>query len=136
MNKQERKIFERIKGVKSPLVGWKRKPSPKSTNRYTGWLGEMDQSFVNKNYAVLVRTIETEEYGPVMHAAIRNLPGTDIPWAEKQRIKNELFGEEREAIEFFPKASELVDEANMYHIWVFPEGVQLAFGLKEKGERQ
>ena len=35
-----------------------------------------------------------------------------------QRIKNEIFGEEIEAIQFFPKESELIDEANLYWLWV------------------
>ncbi|MGR9527665.1 DUF7694 domain-containing protein (plasmid) [Priestia megaterium] len=48
---------------------------------------------------------------------------------EKQRIKNEIFGEEYTAIEVFPKESELVDEANMYHLWVLPKGMNLPFGI-------
>ncbi|WP_446494086.1 DUF7694 domain-containing protein [Enterococcus gallinarum] len=32
-------------------------------------------------------------------------------------------------MECFPKESELVDEANMNHLWVFPPGIGLLFGL-------
>ena len=39
-------------------------------------------------------------------------------WQDMFRIKNEIFGEEVEAIQFFPKKSELVDEANMYWFWI------------------
>lgn len=38
-------------------------------------------------------------------------------WQDMQRIKNEIFGEETEAIQFLPKQSKLVDEANLY--WFF-----------------
>lgn len=38
-------------------------------------------------------------------------------WSDVFRIKNELFGDETEAIQFFPKKSELVDSANIY--WFF-----------------
>lgn len=38
-------------------------------------------------------------------------------WHEIQNIKNEVIGEEQQAIQVFPKASELVDVANMY--WLF-----------------
>lgn len=39
-------------------------------------------------------------------------------WQDMYRIKNEIFGEEVEAIQFFPKKSELVDDANLYWFWI------------------
>ena len=108
---------------------WKQELSPKARGVGSGWFGELDRAYQNGKYAVMVRTIDTP-FGKVDHACIRNVPNTDIPWAEKQKIKNELFGGERVAVEVFPKESELVVEANMYHIWVFPEGYSLPFGLK------
>lgn len=41
-------------------------------------------------------------------------------WREMQRIKNELVGEEVEAVEVFPAESRLVDTSNQYHLWCFP----------------
>jgi hypothetical protein len=35
-----------------------------------------------------------------------------------QRIKNEICGEDVEAIQFFPRESKLVDVANLYWLWV------------------
>lgn len=49
-------------------------------------------------------------------------------WRHFQRIKNELAGEEREAVELFPAESRLVDEANQYHLWVLPEGERIPVG--------
>ena len=101
--------------------GWIRMPAPNSQGaKFTGWLKEMNEAYKDEKniYAVMARTIDTE-YGQIKHAAIRNIESTDISWSEKQRIKNELFGEEVQAIEFFPKQSDLVDEANMYHLWIF-----------------
>lgn len=89
----------------------------------------MDRAFTNTRYSVMIRTVDTT-WGKVEHACIRNVMSTDIPWAEKQQIKNELFGPECLAIEVFPPESELVDAANMYHIWVFPMDRKLPFGLK------
>ena len=109
---------------------WQRVPAPNTVGaKVHGWVREMNEAYkdINGQYAVLVRTIDTK-LGKVKHAAIRNIDSTDIPWNEKQRIKNELFGEEKQAIEFFPKQSELIDEANMYHIWVFEEK-ELCFGI-------
>lgn len=54
-------------------------------------------------------------------------------WRHFQRIKNELAGAEREALEIYPKESQLVDEANTYHLWVLAEADVNPFGFK--GER-
>lgn len=51
-------------------------------------------------------------------------------WRHFQRIKNELCGPEREGIELYPAESRLVDSANQYHLWVFPEGFILPVGFK------
>lgn len=132
MDKKTRKIFDRTKGMNSPLPkNWRQGPSPKSSNHCHGWVAEMDRGYTDSEYAVLVRTVESEKYGPVLHAAIRNVLNNDIPWRDKQRIKNDLFGEERIAIEFFPKTSDLIDEAGMYHLWVFPPQTEMPFGIHE-----
>ena len=55
--------------------------------------------------------------------------GTDVPWTDKQAIKDQLVGEHREAIEIFPATSRLIDAANHYHLWVMPEGAQVPFGF-------
>jgi hypothetical protein len=55
-------------------------------------------------------------------------------WRHFQRIKNELAGEEREALEIYPKESELVDEANSYHLWVLASTDRMPFGFH--GERK
>lgn len=119
--------------MKTMPKSWIGKPSPVSLHmRERGWLSEVSKVYVDedKQYSVLIRNIETE-WGIVQHAAIRNAPNTDIPWAEKQRIKNELFGAETVAVEVFPAMSELVDEANMYHLWVLPDGMKLPFSLMD-----
>ena len=51
------------------------------------------------------------------------------------QIKNELFGENRFAIEVFPKAKNLVDVCDVYHLWVFDKKLDLPFGIA-KGEYQ
>ena len=111
---------------------WTLKPSPNEKNRGNGWLHDMTTVFVDKdkNYCVMIREFNCE-WGNVEHACIRNKENTDISWAEKQRIKNEIFGKEAVAIEIFPKESELVDEANMYHLWVLNDkNIKIPFTLK------
>lgn len=126
MNRAERRRLKRD----NKIIGWIEHPSPKQLGRGNGWFGELDRVYRQGNeYVVMVRDVETE-WGAIQHACLRNANNTDIPWSEKQRIKNEIFGQEATAIEVFPKESELVDEANMYHIWVLPDDFKLPFGLK------
>lgn len=39
-------------------------------------------------------------------------------WSDLFKIKNEIFGEEIEAINFFPRVSELTDDANLYWFYI------------------
>lgn len=56
--------------------------------------------------------------------------GKDISWSEKQRIKEDFFPG-RWAQEQFPPKSDLVDDANMYHLYVSPDNVRPRFGLHD-----
>lgn len=93
-----------------------------------GWTREMHTAYRNGAYAVLVRTVETA-WGRIEHASIHTLTGGDIPWRDKQRIKNELFGAPRVALEVFPAQDALVDAADAYHLWILPEGFDLPFTI-------
>ena len=53
-------------------------------------------------------------------------------WRDMQRIKNELCGPERVAVEVFPPMSQLMDTSNQFHLWVYPEGYELNFGYKRR----
>lgn len=84
----------------------------------------------NNKYSIQFYHHQTD-WGFVTRLVVRRhdeKPG--ISWADKQRIKNELVGCDRTAIEVFPPESELVDNAHLYHLWVLPEGFKLPFGLK------
>ena len=114
------------------IKGWIHKSTPRSqsTGAGDGWGREISEVLVDEAliYCVMIRNIETE-WGTVEHAIIRNAESTDICWSEKQRLKNEIFGHEAVAIEIFPKMSELVDSANMYHLWVMPDGFVIPFSI-------
>lgn len=111
---------------------WIRELSPADREYGDGWCRQLDRCFrKERKYVVMTRQIETE-WGLVTHATIRNRDNTDIPWMEKQKIKNELFGRESVAIEVFPVESRLINQANSYHLWVLPEAFSLPFGIHEK----
>lgn len=95
---------------------------------WAAWGRELP-SWRNDLYSVMRYERDTE-IGVVTHLVIRNQDGgRDLPWADVQRIKNELAGTERTAVQVFPPVSELVDQANMYHLWVLPEGQLMPFTL-------
>ncbi len=48
-------------------------------------------------------------------------------WNAFQRIKNELCGEDSVAVEVYPRQNNLIDEANMYWLWVYPSSVECPF---------
>ena len=52
-------------------------------------------------------------------------------WRDLLWIKNQLAGDECEAIEVFPAMSRLVDTSNQYHLWVLPPDYRLAVGFEE-----
>lgn len=104
-----------------------------------GWQGDMDRCWIDneKNICVCSRMIRTK-FGNVEHVTITRGMGTcdgsgEVSWSEKMRIKNELFGENRFAIEVFPKQKNLVDVMDVYHLWVFDKKLEMPFGIA-KGE--
>jgi hypothetical protein len=104
-----------------------------------GWQGDMDRCWIDneKNLCVCSRLIRTK-FGNVEHVTITRGMGTsdgsgEVSWPEKMQIKNELFGENRFAIEVYPKQKNLVDVCDVYHLWVFDKKLDMPFGIG-KGE--
>lgn len=93
------------------------------------WSTQMDRYWESSDgYTVSSRQIRTP-LGTVEHLAIERIGGGDIPWAVKQEIKDELFGSRAVAIEVYPAKKNLVDVADIYHLWVLPKDylLRLAF---------
>lgn len=88
-----------------------------------GWLGEVDHVRRNKVFSVLIRDV-----GTAIHLGVSSLSGERPTWWEMQRIKNDIGGPDATAVEVYPPQGEVVDDADMYHIWIVPP---LAFTLHE-----
>lgn len=85
--------------------------------------------YKNDTYQVIKEPHDTSP----THLSIKRLDKESIhDWRDLQQIKNELCGEECEAVEIYPAESRLVDAANQYHLWVFPEGFRIPFGYQER----
>lgn len=107
------------------------------TGIYKGnWMPEMDRCWIDyeRKYQVLSRLVNTT-IGPVEHVTIMRINHSNplragkLGWAEKQMIKNELFGEDRIAIEVYPRQDMLVDVCDVYHLWVFEKNFYLPYGI-------
>ena len=126
---------------------WIKAVTPKQLNELTGvykgqWMPEMDRCWIREEDQVMVcsRLLRTK-WGNVEHVTItRGLKdniltidgSSGFTWAEKQQIKNELFGDNRDAVEVYPKESKLVDTADVYHLWVFDKKFEMPFGIHPK----
>ena len=124
-------------------MGWIKCISPKMLNDnfdvYHGqWMPEMDRSWIREEDGTQVcsRLLNTR-WGKVEHVTITmkgfSADGSGgFSWSEKQKIKDELFGENRDAIEVYPKQKYLVDVCDVYHLWVFDKKIDLPFGIHPK----
>lgn len=104
----------------------------------SGPLRWMVEAWVSTLYSVQIheRPADLWDGRPVLWLAIRRQDnGASFPWTDLQRIKDELIGVRRVAMQVHPAASEVVDVANMAHLWVLPAGVELSFGFRGEGGR-
>lgn len=85
----------------------------------------MSRLFRNNKYIVMIDDHAKTTKGSAIKAMIRQNDAEPIKnhWAEIQRIKNEIFGSDAIAVEYYPAEEDLADVANIYWIWLFPAGV-------------
>lgn len=77
-----------------------------------------------------VATVDRDPTGWIRSISVRRTDRKpDIPWRHLQRIKNDIAGDEAEAIELFPAESRLVDTANQRWLWLPRPGVKLDIGF-------
>lgn len=85
----------------------------------------MTRCFINNHYCVMIFDGHlTSHKTTAIKVMIQRHDDAPIhQWSELQHIKNVIFGKETVAIEYYPKQSELIDMANIYWLWIYPEGV-------------
>lgn len=119
-NKQQRKVLAK-KEFKKPVT----KFEPIDLNVACFVPKGMTRAYKNTRYIVMVYDNHPVSTGFATCALIQKHDDTPIVrhWSEIQKIKNEIFGENTVAIEYYPAQNDLVDEHNIYWIWLFPKGV-------------
>jgi hypothetical protein len=127
--------------VWTPLQLVKAKPNPVARETDPEGYDALQQDYIdgkafmyqNSLYTVHLRLLGRDKTQALWLSIRHNDRKAIRDWRHFQRIKNEIVGDEREAVEIYPKESQLVDEANTYHLWVLAEADTLPFGFK--GER-
>lgn len=108
-----------------------------------GLTGKQIRKAANKSYKDMMRekiyandlyqvNLDDFTYEGWIHLSIKNKDKSQISkskWQHFQWIKNQLCGEESEALELYPAESRLVNTANQYHLWV-TRGKSLPVGWK------
>ena len=93
------------------------------------WVNDIYQVNVQRNKQADYMVQNPEMKGKMTYLSIKRLDKKSIhDWRHLQEIKNELCGEDCEAIEIYPVEKRLVDCANQYHLFVFPKGFVIGFG--------
>lgn len=85
----------------------------------------MTRAYRNNRYTVMVFDNSPVTTGAAIRIMIQKHDDTPIlnHWSELFRIKNEIFGLETVAIEYYPAKSDLIDDHNIYWLWIYPPGV-------------
>jgi len=112
---QARKLFKKPKGALEPIDLTNLNP-PR-------W---MTRAYKNNRVVVMINDNEKMTHGvTAIKAMVQRHDDQPIPnhWRVMQDIKNELFGSEAVAIEYYPAESKLEDLHNIYWLWVLPPEV-------------
>lgn len=85
----------------------------------------MTRCFRNNRYTIMIDDNALTTHGKAIKALIQKHDDTPITfhWREMQKIKNEIFGRDVTAIEYYPAESQLIDQHNIYWMWIFPKDV-------------
>jgi hypothetical protein len=128
----EESLSQEEKAASWSVIAWT--PFKQVSNEATRVIGALDGTqavFVNSRYQVTVIQFATP-FGECARLSIKThdkMPRHD--WRDLQRIKNEICGPERWAVEIYPAESRLVDSANQYWLYVFERWVP-PFGFGER----
>lgn len=104
--------------------GWTEFYSVSRGEKGLSWPSWTSRIYKNNRFTVMIADNARTTAGQAMLAYIvPHNAGRDVFWKDLQRIKNEIFGPEVLGVQYFPKESKLIDEVNVYWLFVYPQGV-------------
>jgi hypothetical protein len=85
----------------------------------------MTRAFRNTRYMVMVYDGILTTHGGAIRVMVQKHDDTPIMnhWAQMFAIKNEIFGTETTAVEYYPAKSRLLDDHNIYWMFIYPENI-------------
>lgn len=85
----------------------------------------MTRAFRNTRYIVMIYDRNRTTHGNAIRVMVQRHDDRPIPnhWSEMQSIKNEIFGAETVAVEYYPAESKLINTHNIYWLWIYPEEI-------------
>ncbi|NOT86557.1 MAG: hypothetical protein HOP03_00070 [Lysobacter sp.] len=86
---------------------------------------DIDAVYTDDNNEYIVEKFFITNHGAFNYRlAIKRLDnGLIRSWRTLQDIKNSIVGEDVVAVEIYPRESDVTDTANIYHLWVFKDGL-------------
>lgn len=129
MTRKERRAMERAKEkhvatlMRSGFSEWTDITDLPNTKELTSKMNTPPFKVMMNGLFIVQMFKQDTSWGEVIRLMIRWNDARPVhDWSMFQRIKNELVGEDRVALEVYPKSSNLVDVANMYWLFVLPAG--------------
>lgn len=93
------------------------------------WMQDMERAWLGSDGIIVYSRIVNVGSLYVEHVVTMREDRLPISWLEKQKIKNELFGGNIEAMEIYPKESERTCSEGVYHLWLLSNSTVIPFGL-------
>ena len=116
--------FERVREVEQP----------ETFASVRARIGDLVSFWKNNIYSVQIYRRRTDRGDALQLVVRRHDEGEIEGWDDLQRVKNELAGERRTAIEIYPPQDEVIDQAPLRHLWVLPAGERAPFTIRGKWE--
>jgi|TARA_R100000234_G_scaffold47440_1_gene28363 hypothetical protein len=120
---------------------WKRMEKVEFDNSPERWgrvhVGIPDECWTNNIYSVWVywgeKVPKHEDWPDMVWLSIKRHDREPIfDWRAMQNIKNDIVGENHEAVSLFPSEERLMDEANQYHLFCLADTGYFPFGFKKR----
>lgn len=124
MSKQQPMFVQEVKPEDWPDCSWM--TTKPSRVWYVG--GYLAQEFREPDGIVRLSIVSAKRVTPSQGRGLQD----GIPWDDLQQIKDRLGYHGRDAVEVYPAEDDLVDVANMRHLWILP--YRLPFAWRREGQ--
>ena len=115
----------------TPFVRLLESDRPELWARQRERVGDLLTVWKNNLYSVQVYRRALGAEGEALHLAVRRHDESEVRgWDDLQRIKNEIAGVDRAALEVYPVEAEVMNQANMRHLFVLPAGTPAPFTIR------